>query len=109
MGRQPEMVEENLIRAMSQGTAQGDSARTLLRTARASRNITIRLAEADLALPRRQAEDKGLPYQTPFDPRFEVSADAVYIAKKVVTNLWVIFVLLPIVLVVLLFMFGIPR
>lgn len=51
----------------------------------------------------------NLPATTPFDPRFEVSADAVYIAKKVVTNLWIIFVLLPIAFVVVLLMFGIPR
>jgi hypothetical protein len=37
----------------------------------------------------------------PFDPRLEVSADAKHIAGRVVTNLWVIFVLLPIVLGIL--------
>ena len=37
----------------------------------------------------------------PFDPRTEISADAKHIAGRVVTNLWVIFVLLPIVLGIL--------
>jgi predicted DNA binding CopG/RHH family protein len=36
----------------------------LVREARASRNVTIRMAEADLDLARKQAEEKGLPYQT---------------------------------------------
>lgn len=59
-----EMVEDNLIRAMENGTGQRGTARRLARQARASRNITIRLAEADLYLARQQAEEKGLPYQT---------------------------------------------
>lgn len=33
-----------------------------------------------------------------FDPRSEVSADAKYIARKVVTHLWILFVALPIML-----------
>jgi hypothetical protein len=36
--------------------------------------------------------------QNPFDPRTEVSADARHIAGRVVTALWIIFVLLPSVL-----------
>ena len=36
----------------------------LTREARSSRNVTIRMAEADLDLARQQAEAKGLPYQT---------------------------------------------
>src|SRR5450432_2416920 len=38
--------------------------RGLTSEARASRNVTIRMAEADLHLARKQAEEKGLPYQT---------------------------------------------
>ncbi len=34
----------------------------------------------------------------PFDPRSEVSADAKYIARKIVTHLWILFVALPIML-----------
>jgi hypothetical protein len=37
----------------------------------------------------------------PFDPRTEISADAKHIAGRIVSNLWVIFVLLPIVLGIL--------
>jgi hypothetical protein len=33
----------------------------------------------------------------PFDPRTEVSADAVHIAGRIVKHLWIIFVLLPVV------------
>jgi hypothetical protein len=36
--------------------------------------------------------------QSAFDPRREISADAQYIAGRIVTHLWVIFVLLPFVL-----------
>lgn len=36
----------------------------------------------------------------PFDPRHEVSADARHIAKLIVTNLWVIFVLIPVVIAI---------
>ena len=59
-----EMVEENLIQAMQDGTTHRGTARRLVQEARASRNITIRMAESDLDLARRQAEEKGLPYQT---------------------------------------------
>jgi hypothetical protein len=37
----------------------------------------------------------------PFDPRSEVSADAKHVAGRIVTHLWIIFVLLPVVLAVL--------
>ena len=46
------------------GTARRGTAQRLIREARASRNVTIRMAEADLDLARKQAEEKGLPYQT---------------------------------------------
>jgi predicted DNA binding CopG/RHH family protein len=59
-----DMVEENLIQAMRDGTFLRGSAQRLAREARASRNVTIRMAEADLDLARKQAEAKGLPYQT---------------------------------------------
>jgi predicted DNA binding CopG/RHH family protein len=59
-----QMVEENLIQAIRNGTARRGTARRLVREARASRNVTIRMAEADLDLARQQAEEKGLPYQT---------------------------------------------
>ena len=58
------MVEDNLIHAMRDGTARQGTARRLAREARISKNITIRVAEADLELARKQAEARGLPYQT---------------------------------------------
>ena len=59
-----EMVEENLIQALRDGTARRGTAQRVVREIRASRNVTIRMAEADLDLARRQADAKGLPYQT---------------------------------------------
>jgi predicted DNA binding CopG/RHH family protein len=57
-------VEDTLIDAMDKGTIQRGAAQRLTSKARASRNVTIRMAEADLDLARKQAEEKGLPYQT---------------------------------------------
>lgn len=57
-------VEEALINAMDRGTIRRGTARSLTSAARVSRNVTIRMAEADLNLARKQAEEKGLPYQT---------------------------------------------
>jgi hypothetical protein len=34
----------------------------------------------------------------PFDPRNEISADARYMADRIVTNLWIILVALPVIL-----------
>jgi predicted DNA binding CopG/RHH family protein len=59
-----EKVEDALINAMDNGTIRRGTAQRLAIEARASRNVTIRIAEADLDLARRQAEEKGLPYQT---------------------------------------------
>ena len=59
-----EKVESALVSAMDAGTLRRGLAQRLTREARASRNVTIRMAEADLELARRQAEAKGLPYQT---------------------------------------------
>jgi predicted DNA binding CopG/RHH family protein len=58
------LVEENLIQPIEDGTVQKGTALRLARETRPSRNITIRMAEADLDLAREQAERKGLPYQT---------------------------------------------
>jgi predicted DNA binding CopG/RHH family protein len=57
-------VEDALIKAMDNGTIRRSTAQRLTGEARTSRNITIRMAEADLDLARKQAEKKGLPYQT---------------------------------------------
>ena len=48
-------IEGALIKAMDNGT---------FRRGAASRNVTIRMAEADLALARHQAQARGMPYQT---------------------------------------------
>jgi hypothetical protein len=37
----------------------------------------------------------------PFDPRTDVSADAKYIARRIVTHLWILFVALPLILALL--------
>jgi hypothetical protein len=42
----------------------------------------------------------------PFDPRTEVSADARHIANKIVTHLWILFVLLPFIIGLLLVLLG---
>jgi hypothetical protein len=54
-----------------------------------------------LALPGRSTD--------PFNPRTEVSADAKHIAGKIVTHLWILFVLLPIFASVLLWLFGVIK
>ena len=64
-----DVVEENLVEAIQNGTARRGTAQRILKAARqahngVSRNITIRMAEADLDLARKQAEERGLPYQT---------------------------------------------
>ena len=59
-----EKVEDALIHAMDNGTIRRGTAQRLTSEARASRNVTIRILEADLDLARKQADEKGLPYQT---------------------------------------------
>ena len=57
-------VESALMNAMAKGTILRGTAQRLTARARISKNITIRMAVADLDLARKQAEEKGLPYQT---------------------------------------------
>ena len=59
-----EKVEDALMHAMDNGTIRRGTAQRVASEARASRNVTIRMVEADLDLARKQAEEKGLPYQT---------------------------------------------
>ena len=40
---------------------------------------------------------KQAKIDNPFDPRTEVSADAEYIAGRIVKHLWILFVLLPVI------------
>jgi hypothetical protein len=57
-----------------------------------------------------QSTAKGGQSQTgQFDPRTEVSADAKYIASKIVTHLWVLFVLLPLIVGLLLALVGVIK
>lgn len=50
---------------------------------------------------RRAAEIAGEPIARAESVRPEISPDAKYVAGKIVTHLWIIFVLLPIVLAIL--------
>ncbi len=59
-----DMVEEELLKAMDNGAVGRSTAQRIVTEARQARNITIRMPEADLELARKQAEEKGLPYQT---------------------------------------------
>ena len=59
-----EMAEENLLNAMRDGTAGKGTAQRLIKEARLSKNITIRMPLADLERARRLSEKKGLGYQT---------------------------------------------
>ena len=58
------MVEENLMQAMQDRTAQLGTAQRLVREARESKNITIRMPLADLERARKLSVSKGLAYQT---------------------------------------------
>jgi hypothetical protein len=46
----------------------------------------------------RNAAKRAQLQENPFDPRTEVSADARHVARQIVKNLWIIFVVLPFVL-----------
>jgi predicted DNA binding CopG/RHH family protein len=58
------LVEEKLKTAIRQGTAQRGSAGRLLKEARASKNITIRMSLEDLERARQLSAKRGLAYQT---------------------------------------------
>jgi hypothetical protein len=55
------------------------------------RQAAIAAAQQRRSEQRRELEDN------PFNPRTEVSADAIHIASRIVKHLWIIFVLLPFV------------
>jgi hypothetical protein len=58
------VVEENLVEALKTGTAGEGTAQRVLREARRSKNVTIRMPETEIERARRLAEKKGLGYQT---------------------------------------------
>jgi hypothetical protein len=63
--------------------------------------LAERLAEREklrAAEIQRLSEKRQGLQDNPFDPRTEISADARHIASRVVTTLWMLFVLLPVVL-----------
>ncbi len=58
------MVEEELLKAIRDGTVQTGTAQKLAMQSKTSKNITIRMPVDDLERARRFAERKGLGYQT---------------------------------------------
>ena len=59
-----DVVEHNLIDALEKGRAQKGTAERLIREARQSKNITIRIPVADIERARLLSAKKGLGYQT---------------------------------------------
>lgn len=59
-----DVVEANLVEAIKMGTAQRGGPRRVIRERRQSKNITIRVAIADIERARALAEKKGIGYQT---------------------------------------------
>lgn len=62
--RNRKTVEANLIEAMEAGKAGSGTAQRLTAEARQSRNVTIRMHASEIERARRQAERKGVGYQT---------------------------------------------
>jgi predicted DNA binding CopG/RHH family protein len=62
--RKAKSVEKDLIEALRTGTAQRGTAQRLVREARESKNITIRMPVAEIERARTLAEKKGIGYQT---------------------------------------------
>ncbi len=62
--RNKELVEQNLLRAIQDGTAKRGTAQKLLKESRESKNITIRMPLADLERARLLSARRGLAYQT---------------------------------------------
>ena len=59
------------------------------------------LSPAQIAQAKGQSVNVAPAVTAPFDPRSEISADARHISGRIVTHLWIIFVLLPMVLGIL--------
>lgn len=64
-------------------------------------NRLAKRAQREAEGQRARAAKREELQDNPFDPRTEVSADANHIAGRIVKNLWIIFVLLPVVLAIL--------
>jgi hypothetical protein len=65
--------------------------------------------KAMAAKQQRRSERRQELQDNPFDPRTEVSADAIHIASRIVKHLWIIFVLLPFVAALLLILAGVIK
>lgn len=100
--RDPNCIEMELcVKELAERKAKREKRDAELQAAQADRPAQLQAAQAEwLAQRRQQLEDN------PFDPRTEVSADAIYISGRIVKHLWIIFVLLPVVAVVFLVIAG---
>ncbi len=59
-----ERLDQDLVKTAQSGKLRRLSRKTLAARIAATRTISIRLAEADLGLARKQAAERGLAYQT---------------------------------------------
>ncbi|OFW33908.1 MAG: hypothetical protein A3J28_18595 [Acidobacteria bacterium RIFCSPLOWO2_12_FULL_60_22] len=59
-----DVVEANLVEGIKTGAAQRGGPRRVIQERRASKNITIRVATADIERARALAAKKGIGYQT---------------------------------------------
>lgn len=97
-----EVPDEELLRASADPdcTNQQECLETLAhrrqRREQAAENVRNRTEQEK----EHRAQVRAELADNPFDPRNEVSQDAIYIAKRIITHLWIIFVLLPVVLVI---------
>jgi len=66
-----------------------------------------KMAATDELERRKQAKQTDL--SRPFNPRTEISADAKHIASRIVTHLWILFVLLPVCTFILLGITGVIK
>lgn len=79
-----------------------DECQRLLESRRVSRERIAQAKATDEERERIRWEKIRADLQNrPFDPRNEVSADAKHIASRIVTHLWILFVLLPFLLGIL--------
>ena len=65
-------------------------------------------AAMEAEMQRRSVQRKELE-DNPFNPRIEISADAIHVASRIVKHLWIIFVLLPFVIALLLVVVGVIK
>jgi len=62
---------------------------------------------ARTAAQQRLCDRRQALQDNPFDPRTEVSADAIHMASRIVKHLWIIFVLLPFVIAFVIAMWSV--